>query len=79
MKIPSSHLQYHFQVKATYNRYHQRFLFELGMKPHMHLVKIRTFSLNNVTVKPTKIMNKLQSHQKLGSFLENEALKNQIF
>ena len=34
------------------------FLFELGMKPHMHLAEISIFSLKNVTVRPTKIMNR---------------------
>ena len=41
------------------------FLFELGMKPHMHLVKISIFSLNNVTVRLTKIMNNLFEHLKI--------------
>ena len=33
------------------------FLIELGMKPRMHL-EISIFSLNNVMVRPTKIMNR---------------------
>ena len=33
-------------------------LFELGMKPLIHLLKISIFSLNNVIVRPTKIMNR---------------------
>ena len=36
----------------------QDFLIELDMKPPMHLVEISIFSLNNVTVRPTKIMNR---------------------
>ena len=36
----------------------QDFLLELGMKPHIRLVEISIFSLNNVTVRPTKIMNR---------------------
>ena len=38
------------------------FLIKLGMKPHMHLVEISIFSLNNVTVRPTKIMNRLDNN-----------------
>ena len=34
------------------------FLIKLGIKPIMHLVEISIFSLNNVTVRPTKIMNR---------------------
>ena len=37
------------------------FSFELGMKPYiynMHLVEISIFSVNNVTVRLTKIMNR---------------------
>ena len=33
------------------------FLFELGIKPQMHQVEIIVFSPNNVTVRPTKVMN----------------------
>ena len=33
-------------------------LIKLDMKPHMHLVEISIFSLNNVTVRSTKIMNR---------------------
>ena len=36
----------------------QDFLIKLDMKPCMYLVKISIFSLKNVTVKPTKIMNR---------------------
>ena len=34
------------------------FLIELGMKSHMHLVEVSIFSLNNVIIRPTKIMNR---------------------
>ena len=34
-------------------------LIELDMKPRMHIVEINTFSINNVTVRITKIMNNL--------------------
>ena len=34
----------------------QDFLCKLGMKLNMHLVKISIFSLNNVIVRPTKII-----------------------
>ena len=37
----------------------QDFLCKLGMKPHMHLVKISIFSLNRVIVRPTKIIKGL--------------------
>ena len=43
----------------------QDFLIELDMKPRMHLVKISIFSLNNVTVRPTKIMNNLLEYPKI--------------
>ena len=36
----------------------QDFLIKLGIKPHMHLWKINILSLNNVIVRPTKIMNR---------------------
>ena len=36
----------------------QDFLIKLGIKPLMHLVEISTFSLSNVTVRLTKIMNR---------------------
>ena len=38
------------------------FLFELGMKPHMHTLEISIFSLNNVTVRVNKILNNLLEH-----------------
>ena len=34
----------------------QDFLYELCMKPHVHLVEISIFSLNHVIVRPTKII-----------------------
>ena len=43
----------------------QDFLIELDMKPRMHLVEISIFSLNNVTVRLTKIMNNLLKHRKI--------------
>ena len=46
------------------------FLIELGMKPHMHLVEISIFSLNNVTVRPTKIMNRADKNW--AHFFENK-------
>ena len=36
------------------------FLIDLDMKPCMHLVKISIFSLNNVIVRPTKIMKRAE-------------------
>ena len=35
----------------------QDFLIQLDIKRHMHLLEISTFSLNNVTIRHTKIMN----------------------
>ena len=36
----------------------QDFLFKLDMKPQMYQVEISIFSLNIVTVRPTKVMNR---------------------
>ena len=38
------------------------FLIELDMKPWMHSVKISISSLDNVTVRPTKIMNRADKY-----------------
>ena len=38
------------------------FLIKLGRKPCMHLVEISIFSQNNVTVRPTKIMNRVDKN-----------------
>ena len=43
----------------------QDFLIELDMNPRMHLVETSIFSLNNVTVRLTKIMNNLLEHLKI--------------
>ena len=43
----------------------KNFLFELGMKPHMHTLEISIFSLNNVTVRFIKTMNNLLEHLKI--------------
>ena len=46
-------------VKAAYELDTvQDFLIELDMNHVWHLVEISIFSLNNVTVRPTKIMNR---------------------
>ena len=42
-----------------------RFLIKLDMKPHMHIVKINIFSLNNIPVRFTKIMNKFLENLKI--------------
>ena len=44
----------------------QDFLIKLGIKPLMHLVEISTFSLNNVILRLTKIMNRAD---KIGDIL----------
>ena len=36
----------------------QDFLIKMGIKPRIHLWEISIFSLNNVIVRPTKIMNR---------------------
>ena len=36
----------------------QDFLIKLGIKPRLHIGEISIFSLNNVIVRPTKIMNR---------------------
>ena len=43
----------------------QDFLIVLDMKPCLHLVEISIFSLNNVAVRLTKIMNNLLEHLKI--------------
>ena len=43
----------------------QDFLIQLDIKPHMHLAEISIFSLNNVTVRLTKIMNNLHERLKI--------------
>ena len=48
------------------------FLIELGMKPHMYLVEISIFSLNNVTVRPIKIMNRVDKNWAQFSTLKND-------
>ena len=40
----------------------QDFLIKLDMKPCIHLVEISIFSLNNVTVRPIKIMNRADKY-----------------
>ena len=51
-----------------YTRAFQDFLIKLDMKPHTRLVDISVFSLNNVTVRPTKIMSNLLKHLKIQIF-----------
>ena len=51
----------------------QDFLRKLGMKPHVHLVEISIFSLNNVIVRPTKIMNRADKNW--AHFKEQNTLK----
>ena len=54
----------------------QDFLRKLGMKPHVHLVEISIFSLNNVIVRLTKIMNNLLEHLKIRTFKVIFCVKN---
>ena len=46
----------------------QDFLIKLDIKPLMHLLKISIFSLNNDTVRLTKIMNNLVKDCKIRTF-----------
>ena len=50
----------------------QDFFIKLGIKPRMHLWEKSIVALNNVIVRPTKIMNR--ADKKLGTFLENKVL-----
>ena len=53
----------------------QDFLIQLDMKPRMHLVEISIFSLNNVTIRPTKIMNRADknwAHLKKIKYFKNQ-------
>ena len=43
----------------------QDFLIKLGIKPRLHILKISIFSLNQVIVRPTKIMNNLLKDLKI--------------
>ena len=40
----------------------QDFLIKSGIKPHMHLWEISIFSLNNIIVRPTKSMNRVDKN-----------------
>ena len=53
----------------------QDFLRKLGMKSHVYLVEISIFSLNNVNVRPTKIINKADKNW---HFFENLERFNQF-
>ena len=50
----------------------QDFLIKLDIKPLMRLLEISIFSLNNVIVRLTKIMN--SANKNLGTFLGNKVL-----
>ena len=47
------HTVNHYKLETV-----QDFLIKLGIKPRMHVWEISIFSLNNVIVRPTKIMNR---------------------
>ena len=49
---------YHKAANRSTVEFVQDFLFKLGIKPKMHRLEISTFSLNNVIVRLTKIMNR---------------------
>ena len=55
----------------------QDFLIKLGIKPRMHLWKISIFSLYNVMVRPTKIMNRADKNG--AHFWRTKYFKNQSF
>ena len=46
----------------------QDFLIKLGIKQHIHILKISIFSLNHIIVRPTKSMNNLLEHLKIQIF-----------
>ena len=46
----------------------QDFLIKLGIKPSLHTLEISIFSLNNVIIRPTKIMNNLLKDCKIRTF-----------
>ena len=46
------------------------------MKPRMHLVEISIFSLDNVTVRPTKIMNRADKNW---AHFENQNFQKHFF
>ena len=54
----------------------QDFLIKLDINPRMHLVEISIFSLNNITVRLTKIMNNLLKHLKILIFILFFSVKN---
>ena len=53
------------------------FLIKLDIKPLMHLVENSIFSLNNVIVRPTKIMNRVDKNW--AHFQKLQYIKNQNF
>ena len=55
----------------------QDFLFKVDMKPCVHLLEICIYSLNNVIVRPTKIMNRADKNW--ARFLKTMYFKNQSF
>ena len=63
-------------VQLSYVDTIQDFVFELGMKPHAHLVKIKKISYYHVIIRPTKI---LQRRKKLGTFFAENFFKNLSF
>ena len=44
------------------------FFYQVGIKPRKHLLEISIFSLNDVIVRPTKIMNNLLKDYKILTF-----------
>ena len=73
---PSQHIRVAFQRTPAIESF-QDFLIKLDMKSHMHLVKISIFSLYNVTVRLTKIMNR--ANKNWVHFLNTKYFKNQCF
>ena len=50
---------------------------KLGFKPHMHLWEISIFSVNNVIVRPTKIVNRVLKNW--AHFQKTKYFKNKKF
>ena len=55
----------------------QDFLIKLGIKPCMHLWEISIFSLNNLIVRPSKIMNR--AYKKWANFQKTKYFQSQSF
>ena len=74
---PKQHPPKHMQNSVYTIETFQDFLIKLDIKPLMHLLKISIFSLNNVILRLTKIMNRADKNW--AHFQEIKYFKNQSF